>query len=76
MSTVAFEKPQPVSEDQIDFVRSLPFIGVHVACLAAFLTGVSWNAVLLCISLYVIRMFGISRTGPTTPAGFFSFFSL
>jgi len=68
MSTVAFEKPQPVSEDQIDFVRSLPFIGVHVACLAAFLTGVSWNAVLLCISLYVIRMFGIT-------AGFHRYFS-
>ena len=35
-------------------------MGVHVVCLAAFFTGVSWKAVGLCLALYVIRMFGIT----------------
>ena len=46
--------------DNIDWITSLPFLGVHVACLAAFWTGVSWRALVLCFALYVIRMFGIT----------------
>jgi stearoyl-CoA desaturase (delta-9 desaturase) len=47
-------------EEKIDYLKSLPFFGVHLTCLAAFLTGISWNAVILCITLYVVRMFGIT----------------
>jgi stearoyl-CoA desaturase (delta-9 desaturase) len=46
--------------ERIDWLRSLPFIGVHLACLGAFWTGVSWQALVLCAGLYVIRMFGIT----------------
>jgi stearoyl-CoA desaturase (delta-9 desaturase) len=46
--------------ERIDWVRSLPFIGVHLACVGALWTGVSWQAVALCLALYVIRMFGIT----------------
>jgi stearoyl-CoA desaturase (delta-9 desaturase) len=48
------------SSDKINWVKSLPFLGVHVACLAAFWTGVSWKALGLCLALYAIRMFGIT----------------
>ena len=54
--------------DNIDWITSLPFLGVHVACLVAFWTGVSWRALVLCFALYVIRMFGIT-------AGYHRYFS-
>jgi stearoyl-CoA desaturase (delta-9 desaturase) len=46
--------------DHVDWIRSLPFFGVHLACLGACWTGISWNAAFLCAGLYVIRMFGIT----------------
>jgi stearoyl-CoA desaturase (delta-9 desaturase) len=46
--------------ERVDWVVSLPFIGVHLTCLAAFWTGVSWRAAALCLALYVTRMFGIT----------------
>jgi stearoyl-CoA desaturase (delta-9 desaturase) len=49
-----------VDDTQIQWGKSLPFLGVHLACLAAFWTGVSWRALVLCFSMYVIRMFGIT----------------
>lgn len=38
----------------------LPFIGVHVACLAAFWVGVDWVAISMCAGLFLIRKFGIT----------------
>ena len=49
-----------LNDARIQWSKSLPFLGVHLACLAAFWTGVSWKAVALCFSMYVIRMFGIT----------------
>lgn len=62
MSTVAVtNRTRSIPENhRIDWIKSLPFFGVHVACLAAFWTGVSWKAILLCWALYVIRMFGVT----------------
>jgi len=37
--------------DNIDWITSLPFLGVHAACLAAFWTGVSWKALALCLAV-------------------------
>jgi stearoyl-CoA desaturase (delta-9 desaturase) len=54
--------------DSIDWITSLPFLGVHTACLAAFWTGVSWKALVLCLALYMVRMFGIT-------AGYHRYFS-
>ena len=45
------------STDAIDLVRSLPFIGVHVACLAVVWTGVSTTALVLSFLTLAIRMF-------------------
>ena len=44
----------------IHWIKSLPFLGIHLACLAAFWTGVTWKALVLCLASYVIRMFGIT----------------
>jgi stearoyl-CoA desaturase (delta-9 desaturase) len=42
------------------WVRSLPFLSLHLACLAVFFTGVHTVDVILCASLYFLRMFGIT----------------
>jgi stearoyl-CoA desaturase (delta-9 desaturase) len=46
--------------DRVDWAKSIPFVGVHVACLAVFWTGVSWNAIVLCATTYAVRMFAIT----------------
>lgn len=43
-----------------NWVRCLPFIFVHVACLAIIWVGVSTTAVVVCVALYFIRMFAIT----------------
>ncbi|MDX1626742.1 MAG: acyl-CoA desaturase, partial [Wenzhouxiangellaceae bacterium] len=45
---------------RIDVARVLPFIGLHVACLAVFVVGVSPVAVLVCVASYLLRMFAIT----------------
>ncbi|HVG21289.1 MAG TPA: acyl-CoA desaturase [Blastocatellia bacterium] len=55
------------SEDKIS-PKIVPFIFMHAACLAVFWVGFSWPAVLLCVGLYAIRMFGLT-------AGFHRYFS-
>ena len=50
------------------YPSAIPFVLVHLACLAAFWTGISWTAVALCITLYWLRIFGIG-------AGYHRYFS-
>jgi stearoyl-CoA desaturase (delta-9 desaturase) len=42
------------------WVRSIPFMGLHLACLAVFFTGVDAVSLLLCVGFYFVRMFGIT----------------
>jgi len=44
----------------IDWLRCLPFIGMHLACLAVFWVGWSPFAVLFALALYLVRMFAIT----------------
>jgi len=44
----------------IDWVRIIPFIGVHLACFAAFWVGWSPIAVGVAVAMYAIRMFAIT----------------
>jgi stearoyl-CoA desaturase (delta-9 desaturase) len=46
----------------------VPFLSVHLVCLAAVWTGVDLTAVVLCAALYVVRMFAIT-------AGYHRYFS-
>jgi len=40
----------------------------HLACLAAFFTGVTWSAVAVCLALFWLRMFSVT-------AGYHRYFS-
>lgn len=52
--------PAPVGSRQIDWLRIIPFIALHLACLAVFWVGVSTVAVLTALTLYLLRMFAIT----------------
>jgi stearoyl-CoA desaturase (delta-9 desaturase) len=54
--------------DDIVYPSIIPFLAVHLGCLAAIWTGISWPAVALCISLYWLRMFAVT-------AGYHRYFS-
>jgi len=65
---------------RIDWARVLPFLGMHVACLAVIWVGFSWVALGVAVALYVLRMFAITgfyhryfshRTFKTSRAGLF-----
>jgi stearoyl-CoA desaturase (delta-9 desaturase) len=43
-----------------NWVKCLPFVGLHLACLTVLLTGFSTLGVVLCAVTYFIRMFGIT----------------
>ena len=49
-----------VDGDRIDWLRTAPFIAVHLACLAVFWVGVSRLALEIAAALYVLRMFAIT----------------
>ncbi|HSI44222.1 MAG TPA: acyl-CoA desaturase [Methylotenera sp.] len=44
----------------VDWLRVIPFIAMHLACFAVFWVGASWFAVIFAISLYAIRMFAVT----------------
>ena len=56
--------------DQGDIVypSAIPFLLVHLGCLAAIWSGVSLRALVLCATLYGLRMFGVT-------AGYHRYFS-
>jgi stearoyl-CoA desaturase (delta-9 desaturase) len=58
--TSAYSGNTSESGDQIDWVRALPYILIHVACLGVLIVGVSAFAVVFAIALYLIRMFAIT----------------
>ena len=45
--------------DDIMYPSAIPFVLVHLGCIAAIWTGVTWSALALCAALYVLRMFGV-----------------
>ena len=53
------ESPAGGAED-IVYPHVVPFVGAHLACFGAIWSGVSWQAVVLGIALYWLRMFGIT----------------
>jgi stearoyl-CoA desaturase (Delta-9 desaturase) len=48
------------SDDRIAWLRVLPFVVLHLACLSVFWVGVSRTAVLVAVALYVVRMFAVT----------------
>jgi stearoyl-CoA desaturase (delta-9 desaturase) len=54
--------------DDIIYPSAIPFLLVHIGCFAAIWTGVTWQALSLCIALYWLRIFAIG-------AGYHRYFS-
>ncbi len=50
----------PACADRIDWLRALPFVLLHLACLAAISTGVSAVALTVAGASYAVRMFAIT----------------
>jgi stearoyl-CoA desaturase (delta-9 desaturase) len=46
--------------NKVDWVRAIPFIGMHLACLAVFFVGWSWPAVAVAVFLYALRVFTLT----------------
>lgn len=60
-------KPQRATRTQM-WIRSAPMTLSHVAVLGAFWSGVTWQSVLLCVSLFFVRAWAIT-------AGYHRYFS-
>ncbi|MGA8156469.1 MAG: fatty acid desaturase [Rhodoplanes sp.] len=45
--------------DDIVYPSAVPFLLAHLACFAAFWTGITWSAVAICVALYWFRIFAI-----------------
>jgi stearoyl-CoA desaturase (delta-9 desaturase) len=45
---------------RVDWLRALPFVAMHVACLGVFWVGTSAVAVWTALALYAVRMFAIT----------------
>ncbi|OBY76156.1 acyl-CoA desaturase [Acinetobacter gyllenbergii] len=52
--------PKSIKDTQVQWLRIVPFILLHIACLAVFWVGISWVAIIFMIMFYVIRMFAIT----------------
>ncbi len=48
------------SDESIDWIRCIPFVGLHLGCLAVFWVGCSAPAIIAGIILYITRMFAIT----------------
>ena len=54
------ESIETVDPDRVNWLRNLPFLGVHVACLLVFWTDVTPVAVLVGAVTLFTRMFGLT----------------
>ncbi len=55
------DQPDPATlPDRVNWERTLPFIFLHLGCLAVFFVGFSWTSLIAAILLYIVRMFAIT----------------
>jgi stearoyl-CoA desaturase (Delta-9 desaturase) len=54
--------------DDIIYPSALPFVLVHLSCIAAIWSGVTWQAIAICVGLYWLRIFAVG-------AGYHRYFS-
>lgn len=52
--------PSVETHDDIIYPDAIPFLLVHLACFAAFWTGITLEAVVICVVLYWVRMIGVT----------------
>ncbi len=58
----------PHDDGDIVYPSAIPFVLVHLACLGAIWSGISWTSVWLAVALYWLRMFAVT-------AGYHRYFS-
>ncbi|RDZ28068.1 acyl-CoA desaturase [Lysobacter silvisoli] len=59
--TAAAEREgDPALDDRVDWLRALPFLAMHLACIAVFWVGASATAVGIAVALYAVRMFALT----------------
>lgn len=58
--TSAVDPIDEADAHRVDWLRVVPFIGLHLACIGVVWVGVSWFAVAMAIALYALRMFAIT----------------
>ena len=56
-SVQQIELPGP---KKVEWIRNLPYFAMHAACLLVLLVGFSWPALVVCVALYLLRMFAIT----------------
>ena len=47
-------------DDRVDWVRVIPFLAMHLACVAVVWVGFSWFAFWVALGLYALRMFAVT----------------
>ena len=52
--------PDAPGDYSVDWIRLLPFAGMHAACLLVFVVGWSPGALLVAFGLYLLRMFALT----------------
>jgi stearoyl-CoA desaturase (delta-9 desaturase) len=62
------ERESVDGHEDIIYPSAIPFILVHLACIAAFWSGITWQAVVMGVVLYWLRIFAIG-------AGYHRYFS-
>jgi stearoyl-CoA desaturase (Delta-9 desaturase) len=48
------------ADERVEWLKSVPFLGMHAACLAVAWVGASWTAAAACAVLYSVRVFAIT----------------
>jgi stearoyl-CoA desaturase (delta-9 desaturase) len=68
LTTADLQQQSDGEHEDIMYPSAIPFVLVHLACLAAFWTGITTEAVVIAVVLYWVRMFAIG-------AGYHRYFS-
>jgi len=56
----SIDNDEPMTSTEFNWVRTMPFIILHLACFGVLVTGVSTTAVVVCMALFWLRLFAIT----------------
>jgi stearoyl-CoA desaturase (delta-9 desaturase) len=59
-SEANIESITATDQKEVDWLRIVPFLFLHLMCLGVFWVGWSWTAVIVALLLYFLRMFAIT----------------
>ena len=59
-SEANIESNTVTDQKDVDWLRIIPLIFLHLMCLGVILVGWSWTAVMVVLLLYLVRMFAIT----------------